>query len=133
MIAFRKDHPIVRQSLFLHSRERALDGAPDIFWRRADGGPMGAADWTDPHLRLVCVELRTASGTPHYAALEYAVFIVFNAGSATDVSVPDPPPGQVWSEQIDTAFPDAPVGRITGTRISVAAHSVAVLVLEPDD
>ena len=133
MIAFRKDHPVVRQSLFLHSRERALDGAPDIFWRNANGVPMEAANWHDPDLRLVCVELRTASGTPHYAALEYAVFIVFNAGPGAEVVVPDPPPGQVWSEQIDTAFPDAPVGRVKGSRISVAENSVAVLVLEPED
>ena len=50
---------------------------------------MGRDDWLDPDLRTVCVEMRTASGTPHYAALEYAVFVVFNAGPALDVRLAD--------------------------------------------
>jgi isoamylase len=91
MIAFRKAHPILRQKRFLHARERIIDGKEDLFWRRADGKPMAGADWENPELQLVCVEMRTASGTPRYAALEYAIFAVFNAGAAVDVVVPEPP------------------------------------------
>ena len=62
MVAFRKAHPILRQKLFLHSRERAIDGLEDLFWWREDGQPMRTTDWIDPGRRLVAVEMRTASG-----------------------------------------------------------------------
>jgi isoamylase len=132
MIAFRKAHPILRQKMFLHSRERGIDGLEDLFWSRADGEPMQPGDWTDPKLALVCVEMRTASGTPHYAALEYAIFVAFNAGPETEVRLPGAPPGQVWSQQIDTARPDVHPGRVTGAFVTVAADSVAAMVLEPE-
>ena len=131
MIAFRKAHPILGQKLFLHSRERAIDGLEDLFWWREDGLPMATADWIDPARRLVAVEIRTASGSPSYAALEYALFMVFNAGEAAEVALPPPPEGQVWSEQIDTARPDMTPGRIETGALDVAGMSVAVLVLEP--
>ncbi|MEL6799565.1 MAG: glycogen debranching protein GlgX [Pseudomonadota bacterium] len=131
MVAFRKAHPIVRQKLFLHSRERALDGMEDLFWRRDDGEPMQSADWLNPELARVCVELRTASGTPHYAAEEIAIFIVFNAGDAVEVTIPPPPSGRAWTQRVDTAMPDSPPQSIDGPTLSVAADSVAVLVLDP--
>ncbi|MEM0949432.1 MAG: glycogen debranching protein GlgX [Pseudomonadota bacterium] len=133
MIAFRRDHPVLRQSRFLHSRERALDGLEDIFWRRPDGLPMQEADWDDPETHCICVELRTASGTPHYGALEYAVFAVLNAGNAQVVTVPDPPPGSVWSKRIDTAEPDSPATLCDGGLVTVAADSVAIFTLDPAD
>ncbi len=133
MIAFRKAHPILRQKLFLHSRERAIDGVEDLFWRRDDGAPMENADWLDPDLRRVCVELRTASGTPHYAAQEIAIFAVFNAGDEATVAVPEAPPGRAWTWRIDTANPDAPPRRLGNGTIEVEANSVAALVLDPDD
>ena len=132
MIAFRRDHPILRQVRFLHSKERALDGLEDIFWRRADGQAMTSADWLDPGLKLVCVELRTASGTPHYAALEHAIFVVLNAGPETEVAVPEPPPGHRWSKRIDTAGPDHPAEPVWDPVMAVARESVAILVLDPD-
>ncbi|MEM6823902.1 MAG: glycogen debranching protein GlgX [Pseudomonadota bacterium] len=131
MITFRKAHPILRQKLFLHSRERATDGVEDLFWRRADGTPMTSPDWVDPDLSLVCVEMRTASGTPHYAALEYAVFAAFNAGREETVVLPKPPPGQAWSQLVDTGRPDGHPDRVTGDSVKVGADSVAVMVLEP--
>jgi glycogen operon protein len=133
MIAFRKAHPILRQSRFLHSRERIIDGIEDLFWLRADGKPMTSSDWIDPMLSLVAVEMRTASGTPAYDALEYAIFAVFNAGAETKVVVPDPPEGQVWCEQIDTARPTIKPSHILHRKLTVAAHSVAILVLEQAD
>ncbi|MDU8942751.1 glycogen debranching protein GlgX [Ovoidimarina sediminis] len=131
MIAFRRAHPIVRQAMFLHSRERAIDGFEDIFWRRTDGAAMGQEDWLDPDLRTICVEIRTASGTPHYAALEYAIFLVFNAGEALSCQLPEPPPGQRWSKHVDTAAPDAAPARAEAGPAPIAADSLAVFVLEP--
>ncbi len=131
MIAFRKAHPILRQSLFLHSRERAIDGIEDVFWRRPDGAEMADADWQDPELDVVCAEVRTASGTPHYAALEYAIFMVFNGGAGREIALPDPPSGHVWSRHVDTASPDAAPERHPGPMVHVDADSTATFVLEP--
>ncbi len=130
MIAFRKEHPILRQLRFLHSRERATDGKEDLFWRRADGTPMTEADWNDPALKLVAVEMRTASGTPAYASLEYAIFSVFNAGEDINVRLPDAPSGQVWCSRINTAQPLFERQRMKRDSVLIEANSVRVFELE---
>jgi len=130
MIAFRKAHPILRQKLFLHSRERAIDGLEDLFWWREDGEPMTTTDWIDPSRRLVAVEMRMASGTPLYATLEYAIFMVFNAGKAAKILLPHPPERKVWSLQIDTARPDAEPEPARHGAFIVSEESLAVFVLE---
>jgi isoamylase len=131
IIAFRRAHPILRQARFLHSRYRAVDGKEDLFWRRPDGQQMTEGDWRDPDLRVMAVEMRTASGTPEYAALEYALFAVFNTGDAVTVTVPDPPKGVHWVQQIDTARPALADKTVRG-RVKVAANSIVVLVQEDD-
>ena len=133
LIEFRKAHPIVSQRQFLHSRERAIDRTPDLFWRREDGAAMTTDDWNDPARRLLAVEMRTASGTPPYRSLEYAIFMIFNAGEETEVVLPDPPEGQVWCVHLNTARPnDESRPRPVRTVLS-AAHSVKVFVLESAD
>jgi glycogen operon protein len=131
LVAFRRAHPILRQTRFLHARSRAIDGKEDLFWRRADGQMMTEADWCDPGLRFLAVEMRTASGTPEYAALEYAIFAAFNAGSACKVTLPDPPPGRVWVRRLDTARPGARFRRAPA-RTLVQSQSVVAFVLEPE-
>ena len=129
MIAFRKKHPILRQKLFLHARNRASDGKEDVFWRHANGQTMTDADWANPDLRHITVELRSASGTPEYANLDYAIFAVFNVGGGITVTLPTPLAGRQWVRQIDTARPyAAPKPARNTTR--VRANSVVVLVLE---
>jgi glycogen operon protein len=133
MTAFRRAHPILRQELFLHSQTRELDDLPDLFWWHPDGRPMTTADWEDPALAAVCVEKRTASHTPPRAMLETALFLVFNAGGALQVVLPEPPEGQNWCRALDTDAEDgrpaapAPAGRIE----PVAPRSVVAFVLEP--
>jgi len=131
LIAFRKEHPILSQRLFLHSRERSLDGAPDLFWRREDGAPMTTADWDDPARKLIAVEMRTASGTPPYRSLEYAIFMIFNAGGDAEVVLPEPPEGQVWSAHLNTAYPDLPPTPRPVEKVLSRANTVKVFVLEP--
>ena len=130
LAAVRAEHPVLRQSRFLHARPRAADGVADLFWRRPDGAPMGRGDWHDPALQAVCVELRMASGTPHFAMSRDAVFAVFNAGAALQVRCPTPPRGFVWVWLIDSARPDRPMGETAGRTIAVDAQSVAALALE---
>ncbi|MBL4810951.1 MAG: glycogen debranching protein GlgX, partial [Rhodobacteraceae bacterium] len=97
LIGFRAQHPILRQKRFLHARARLVDGKQDLFWRRANGSEMEDADWTDPNLRQLIVEARTASGTPEYAALEYSILAVFNGGSGMTVTLPEPSNGRRWT------------------------------------
>ena len=52
LIAFRKEHPLLRQKRFLHARERAIDSKEDLFWWRADGQQMTDADWNDDDLKI---------------------------------------------------------------------------------
>ena len=128
-IAFRRAHPILRQKRFLHSQPREQDGLPDLFWRRADGAPMTPDDWNDPDRRLLAAEMRMASGTPAYAALPGAVFLVFNNGPEAQVRLPDAPQGR-WRRRLDSARDDdtdLPAHDLEPN----AADSVAAFVLTP--
>ncbi|MGR3466082.1 glycogen debranching protein GlgX [Limimaricola sp.] len=131
LVAFRRAHPILRQKRFLHAQSRK-DNRTDLFWRRADGRLMTEADWSDPERRLLAFEMRTASGTPDYAALEYALFAVVNNGGPCLVTLPFPPEGYVWVRHIDSARPDAPP-KPHGSRTRIRGRSVVVMVLEPSE
>ena len=54
LIALRRTHRCLRQSRFLHGRERTGDGAPDVEWLGLEGGPV---DWGDPDLAGFCLLL----------------------------------------------------------------------------
>ncbi|NNE79725.1 MAG: glycogen debranching protein GlgX [Silicimonas sp.] len=130
MIAFRKAHPILRQNLFLHSRERSTDGLEDLFWHREDGTPMQEADWKDHERKILCAEMRMASGSPNYAEREDAVFAVFNAGPEIEVVLPAPPEGKVWFLHVDTNAKDDVVPRICEATYQCPSDSVLAFVLE---
>ncbi len=128
MIRFRRDHPILRQKLFLHARERAADGKEDLFWWRRDGAPMTDADWTAEDLDFVAMELRMASGTPAYAETESAIFAIFNQGAVRPFVLPEPSDRTGWDWVIDTADPERAPGQVRGT-VEIPAESVSVFVL----
>ena len=94
---------------------------------------MTGADWDDPERAFIAVEARTASGTPFYAAEEYAVFMVFNREGPKSVRLPEPPEGQIWCRLIDTTDVRSPALRIADTEFPVPANAVTVFVLEPAD
>ena len=131
LVRLRHAHPVLSQARFLHSRTRA-DDVPDLFWWREDGAPMGAEDWHDAERRLLAVEMRTAAGTPPYAAREDALFLVFNAGGARDVTLPDATGAKgtkgEWRRALDTARPDL-ADEAAGGRAHVEAESVSLFVL----
>ncbi len=129
LIAFRKAHPILRQKRFLHSRERTFDGMEDLFWWHPEGRPMTQADWDDPENRVLCAELRMASGTPVYAEREDALFLIFNAGeNDVKVQLPKPPDTMRWNLRIRSCtawFGSEPAKRST----TLPGPSVAVFEL----
>ncbi len=124
----RRAHPVLRQRLFLHSRPRRLDGLADLFWRMPDGRVPTSEDWQDPAWTALCVEIRTSSATPDYAASGDVIFAVFNAGEAVQVTLPPCPDGTAWEVILDTTLPDAgPHMPLGGT---IAAPADCVLALE---
>ncbi|MEM9756173.1 MAG: glycogen debranching enzyme GlgX, partial [Pseudomonadota bacterium] len=130
LLEVRRNHPILRQKRFLHSRERKTDGLPDLFWWRPEGEPMTQADW-DAAETILCAELRMASGTPGYAEREDAVYLVFNRGPDTAVTLPPVPESRHWRILIDTSYDDAgPSDRIATSILNVPATSVMALALE---
>jgi len=127
----RRDNKVLRQTRFLHSRPRSKDGKPDVFWRLPDGTPPAREEWEDPNTQAICVELRTSSTTPPYAASDDVIFLVFNSGTAIDVKLPPCAPDWTWEKTLDTATPsDGPVC-IFGRDVPVAATSVCVFTLTP--
>lgn len=103
IIAFRKNNPILRQKRFLHAQPVETDGTPDLFWRRIDGTEMTAEDWETPCLDFLGVEMRMAQGTPPYEPRFGAIYILFNLGGASRITLPIAPSGQQWVRCLDTA------------------------------
>ena len=116
-IAFRKMHPLLRQTRFLHSRQRLVDGEPDLFWRRANGEAMRQEDWDNPDLDLIVAEMRMASGTPEYVQREGALLIVLNRGGPVEISPPALPHGSTWVRRFDTSQDDA-IAVTQGTHVA---------------
>ncbi len=131
LTALRRRHPVLRQRLFLHSRPRRKDGIPDLFWRLPNGRVPTRADWHDPDWKALCVEIRTSSATPDYAASDDVIFAVFNAGEATRVTLPDCPKDMVWEAILDTTEPGAGPNCITGPQIEAPANSVLAMCRTP--
>ncbi len=128
-IAFRRMHPLLRQRRFLHSRQRLIDGEPDLFWRQANGDPMRQDDWDNPDLNIIVAEMRMASGTPEYVQREGALLIVLNRGDAVEITAPALHDGGAWVRRFDTSQDDA----IKVTEgMHVAANAVVVFSHERD-
>jgi glycogen operon protein len=129
-IAFRKMHPLLWQTRFLHSRQRLVDGEPDLFWRRINGDPMRQEDWDNPDLNTLIAEMRMASGSPEYVKREGALLIVLNRGGAFKLTPPDLPAGDAWVRRFDTSQDDAI--KVTAGML-VAADSVVVFSHETEE
>ena len=105
LIALRRAHPCLRQNRFLHGRERAEDGMPDVEWHSLRGGPI---DWEDPGLEGFCLLLRESAEAPVHAVNGDRVALIFNRSpEAISTRLPALPDGRVWLRALDTARPEA--------------------------
>ena len=122
LIAFRKTHPCLRQSWFLHGRKRREDGEDDVKWLGIDGGQV---NWRDPGLAGFCLVLRESAEAPPYATDGDAVVLAFN-GSQRPVTttLPAPPKGRVWVRALDTAQPEAPLSVCRDRRQDLPAETL---------
>jgi glycogen operon protein len=126
--AFRRAHPSLRQSRFLHGTARAGDGLADVEWLGFDGKPL---NWRDPGLSELCLMLRTCADTPAQLASEDTVFIAINRSpDPAQVVLPAPPAGQCWRVGVDTSDTLADRAPCTG-EVSIAG--AAILALVPAD
>ena len=122
LIAFRRAHPCLRQSWFLHGRRRAEDGEPDVTWLGLDGGQV---NWRDPGLEGFCLLLRQSAEAPPYATDGDVVLLAFN-GSHKPVTTRLPPaPGErVWVRALDTAQPEAPMVVCRSPKQDIPAEAI---------
>lgn len=125
---FRKNHPALRQSRFLHGATRARDGLADVAWTDFDGHPM---QWRDSSLSNLCLTLRHSADAPEYEPDDDMVFLIFNRDEEpAQVRLPACPNGFKWVKRIDTAQGNAQ--EICSEFVNVADHSVTALALEPE-
>jgi glycogen operon protein len=127
---FRRDHPCLRQTRFLHGGQREQDGKPDVEWRGLQGEPL---EWRDPRMANFCLIVRCSADNPAYEPDGDEVFIVFirGANSAT-VTLPDIAGPQRWVRAIDTALGDGDHAPGTvGKTAKVNGQSVVAFALEP--
>jgi glycogen operon protein len=130
LTALRRAYPVLRQRRFLHARPRPRDGRPDVVWRLPSGAVPEAAYWDDPGARAICVELRTAAETPAEADCGETLYLIFNAGPATEAVLPEcGAPG--WTCLLDTTRPDAPETPVRAPRVPVPASAVLVFAHQP--
>ena len=129
-IGFRKMHPLLRQRRFLHSRQRLVDGEPDLFWRRANGKPMRQSDWDNPDLDIIVAEMRMASGSPEYVKREGALLVILNKGKDVEITPPELPDGDTWVRRFDTSQDNAievtQGMRVAGDAVVVFSHETSV-------
>ena len=125
---FRQNHPVVRQTRFLHGAASASDGQPDVEWTDFDGKPL---HWRDPRLANLCLTLRCSENTPPYEAHSDVVFAVFNRSDKEAIVVlPKVQNGQTWTRMIDTsATTAAPPVALEKSKARIAPQSVVAFVL----
>ncbi|MGC1498078.1 MAG: glycogen debranching protein GlgX [Sulfitobacter sp.] len=127
--AFRRAHPALRQTRFLHGAKRPSDGLLDVEWNDFSGGPL---QWRDPGMSNFCLTLRCSAETPTYEPNDDVVFIAFNRMDETlEVRLPKAPSGKQWQRGIDTS--DVVHGAIKKGEAPVAGLSVATFVLTSDE
>lgn len=129
---FRRQHPCLRQSQFLHSRIRKSDGLPDVEWSDFKGD---ALQWRDPGLSNLCLTLRMSDGLIPNDRQDDTVFIVFNRDAdEASVHLPKIREGYHWVRAIDTAATDVfAVCEFDGESMLVSGHSVVAAVSKPDE
>ncbi|MBK7661493.1 MAG: glycogen debranching protein GlgX [Betaproteobacteria bacterium] len=101
LCALRAAHPALRAACWLTGESPDASAIADVEWRRPDGSPMGAGDWTDPAARALVAALYAPAGD---GAPEDRVVIAFNASRESHaVRWPVARDGKRWRVAIDSA------------------------------
>ena len=131
LAAFRRAHPALRQTRFLHGELRSADGSPDVEWFDFLGRPL---NWRDPGLSSLCVVYRCSAETTLDAENKDTVFAVFHRSETEGtVTVPTPPSGWTWWIGINTAQPDQEQAPLKTMQFRLNGPQVLALFLAPSD
>lgn len=121
LIALRRDHPVLRQTQFLHAATRA-DGMRDVIWRRADGAEPTGGDWHDAGFRTLGLELRYSATSRNPCS--DALYILVNGGPEQPVHLPNAT--AIWHLILDTTRPDSVLNDAITSPLVAPAQSVLV-------
>jgi glycogen operon protein len=130
VIELRREHPVFRQSRFLHAEIRAEDGLRDVEWLQPSGKPMRPEDWNDPEARAFAVVLR-GSALPHLEDDGRAALLVLNADRTNRRFVlPAGRPKTAWrpllTTETPTGKPVASGARRSGQALDVPERTLMV-------
>jgi len=138
LIAFRKAHPVFRQTDFLHGRDISRNQIKDVTWLRTDGQEMGELDWQTDFIRAVGMMLDGSDIQEQDEVgktIQDGVFLLLlNAASITvNFQMPSMPSIGLWHARMDTSSgwiaASGPSGttRAPGAEYSVEDHSLVLL------
>ncbi|PMS37258.1 glycogen operon protein [Trinickia symbiotica] len=123
LIALRKNHPLLRDSRFLHGDNEVLAGIKDVGWFDERGEPLTSEVWQDPEGRALVLR-RAGAGLD--GATE-VLLMIFN-GADTPLSFLPPAPRLEWNVLLDTTAPGAEPHPLESDALELGEHGFAVLV-----
>ena len=128
LTAFRRAHPALGQSRFLHGQINPHTNRPDVAWSRFDGH---VPDWENGAFRAFVLSFGMAADTPDYAHTDDWLFVAINGQERDDiVAMPTPPSGYGWLRSIDTTDPeDGGETMVIGGFQLILAQSIVVFAL----
>jgi glycogen operon protein len=128
LATFRKNHPCLRQTRFLHGATRASDGKADVVWCDFQGKEL---EWRDPRLSNFCLTLRCSAENPAFVTENDEVFIVFNRSIETaSVLLPKTNGTERWIRAIDTAHDQQDtLPKVNGETAPISGQSVVAFAL----
>jgi glycogen operon protein len=111
LVAFRKAHPVLRRTRFLHGMEKSENGVKDITWIHPSGREMTQEQWHDRLARVIGVMLNGQAGDYHTSeglpADDDVLLILMNAyQDSVPFILPKVPGGMGWRRLIDTGEPE---------------------------
>jgi isoamylase len=102
LTALRRNHPVLRQSRYLHSVRRHRDDMLDVEWVAPSGRDASPDDWHNPAFRCFGVVLR-GSALPHLEDEGRALLVLLNAGAErVPFTLPRGRPGMGWQPVLTT-------------------------------
>jgi isoamylase len=138
LIAFRKDHPVLRRRRWFHGR--SIREAPDIAWLRPDGQEMSEEDWNSGELLALGVflngkELPTPDDRGR-RVVDDSFLVLCNAkDEELEWRVPSERFGRRWRVVVDssTGFAGHGPGAEVDTQVPLPVEGRSVVVLRLED
>ncbi|MEA3120536.1 MAG: isoamylase, partial [Paraburkholderia sp.] len=116
LISLRKNHPLLRDSHFLHGENDVLPEIKDVGWFDERGEPLTSEAWQDPEGRALTLR-RAGAGLDGEIEV---LLLMHNAGDAP-LSFTLPPPRLEWKVLIDTTKPDTHPQPFEGEALEIGA------------